>query len=390
VTRAILDSCRSLLDDERWIDCIHACRRALALDLEPAQRAGIRRIHARAVAQLESAEVSDLSLASAYWQEEAASGSLVGEARRDAYLSAAQSCSMLASALMRDPLGVDDGAIASALQRAAGFYEQTLTFPGWKPPLRGSIHAQAGLALAARGRLSRAASSMWSRAAEHFKRALRLLESDDDQRIEVATAAASIPTFAHGETSSLVTAAGAGNSDEVVRLLRTGADPDETDATGNTAMHVAAGDGRVAIVKALLDAGADRSALDNDGATALHWSVLADRAEVLSLLLEDETRVDQLDYDGRTPLSWATSQLGGSTCARLLVEAGSDVNLADHDLWLPLHHACSIGDISSVSLLLQGTSDVESRTVSGETAASIALREGHESVAKILNEKLPH
>jgi ankyrin repeat protein len=296
---------------------------------------------------------------------------------------------MLASALMRDPPRIGDGAVASALQCAAGFYQQTLTFPGLESSLRASIHAQAGFALNARGRLSRVASPIWSRAAEHFKRALRLLEPDDDQRIEISTAAARIPTFERDETSALMTAAGAGDFDEVARLLKAGADPNDTDATGNTAMHVAAGDGRAAIVKALLDAGADRSTLDNDGATALHWSVLADGADALSLLLREETRVDQLDYDGRTPLSWAASQLGGSTSARLLVDAGADVNRADYDLWLPLHHACSIGDVRSVSLLLEGTSDVESLTASGETAASIAVREGHESVSKILSKKLP-
>jgi ankyrin repeat protein len=52
--------------------------------------------------------------------------------------------------------------------------------------------------------------------------------------------------------------------------------------------------------------------------------------------------INEQDRQGRTPLLWA-SLLHRPELARLLLEAGSDANVADFDLQHPLHLACVLG-----------------------------------------------
>jgi len=59
------------------------------------------------------------------------------------------------------------------------------------------------------------------------------------------------------DAGALVAAAAAGDADEVRRLLRAGADPDEADADRRTAVTHAAYGGHAEAVRVLLEAGAD-------------------------------------------------------------------------------------------------------------------------------------
>ena len=52
-------------------------------------------------------------------------------------------------------------------------------------------------------------------------------------------------------------------------LLRHGADPNQKDRLGNTAMHLAACTNHVPVVTLLLKAGTDLTTLDNNGRTPL-------------------------------------------------------------------------------------------------------------------------
>ena len=52
-------------------------------------------------------------------------------------------------------------------------------------------------------------------------------------------------------------------------LLRHGADPDQKDMLGNTALHLAACTNHVPVVTLLLRAGTDVTTLDNNGRTPL-------------------------------------------------------------------------------------------------------------------------
>ena len=60
-----------------------------------------------------------------------------------------------------------------------------------------------------------------------------------------------------------------GYSEVVEVLLRHGADPNQKDRLGNTAMHLAACTNHVPVVTLLLRAGTDLTTLDNNGRTPL-------------------------------------------------------------------------------------------------------------------------
>ena len=68
---------------------------------------------------------------------------------------------------------------------------------------------------------------------------------------------------------SLVLAALKGNTGRVIELLDAGADPDDCDGRGRTALLEAAFGGHPATVSALIEAGADPNVRDADGWTPL-------------------------------------------------------------------------------------------------------------------------
>ncbi len=104
-------------------------------------------------------------------------------------------------------------------------------------------------------------------------------------------------------------AARSGDAATVAKLLSNGADVNETDGEGTTALYLAANYGRANVVKKLLEAGADVS--------------LAKMTPMGS---------------GGTPLH-AAAKRGSVDVLRLMLEFGIDPNLPDEGLGPPLHLA---------------------------------------------------
>jgi ankyrin repeat protein len=81
-------------------------------------------------------------------------------------------------------------------------------------------------------------------------------------------------------------AAAAGNEELLKELLAAGADVDEVDEEGRTALHFAAGYGEIACAKLLIDAKAKLDLVDNNQNTALHYAAGYGQAESVKLLVE--------------------------------------------------------------------------------------------------------
>ena len=77
-----------------------------------------------------------------------------------------------------------------------------------------------------------------------------------------------------------------GNLASLTEALKGGADVNEADATGATALHKAASSGEASIVKALIEAGATVNVLDQAQQSALDWAVFDGHLEVASLLID--------------------------------------------------------------------------------------------------------
>lgn len=78
----------------------------------------------------------------------------------------------------------------------------------------------------------------------------------------------------------------AGNEELLKELLAAGADVDEVDEEGRTALHFAAGYGEIACAKLLIEAKAKLDLVDNNQNTALHYAAGYGQAESVKLLVE--------------------------------------------------------------------------------------------------------
>jgi ankyrin repeat protein len=79
---------------------------------------------------------------------------------------------------------------------------------------------------------------------------------------------------------------GPGDAAALNQLLEAGADKDEQDEEGRTALHFACGYGEMACVHALLEAKANLDAIDHNKNTALHYAAGYGQPEVVQLLLK--------------------------------------------------------------------------------------------------------
>lgn len=138
-------------------------------------------------------------------------------------------------------------------------------------------------------------------------------------------------TDRHGHTV-LMEAAMYDNVEPAKCLIAHGANVNAKSPGGWTPLHYA--DGEVGCL--LVEAGADIHAVTHDGRTPLHCACNANRqnAAYVKLLLDRGANVHMKDDEGFTPLSYAMHRRMGfgarqpdKDVARLLIEAGADVNV---------------------------------------------------------------
>ena len=122
-------------------------------------------------------------------------------------------------------------------------------------------------------------------------------------------------------------AAKAGDGALMQQLLRDGADVNEQDETGATALFVAAQAGWYSVHDQLLVAGADVSIRNSSGLTVLHAAASSGEAGVIAGLIGEDHRSQRVDLDdhdndlGVTPLFIATEANHGNIVAYLAAHA---------------------------------------------------------------------
>ncbi len=120
-------------------------------------------------------------------------------------------------------------------------------------------------------------------------------------------------------------------------------------------------------IKAFIAAGADLTArCGRNGWAPLHMAVSAHNAAAISAIIVAKGDPDIRDNGGETPLQTAC-WMGDFESARLLVEAGANVNSIRSDGATPLHLASFADAPAIMRLLLDNGASLEARDSEGRT-----------------------
>lgn len=131
------------------------------------------------------------------------------------------------------------------------------------------------------------------------------------------------------------------NLSVISMLLDAGAEVNERDPNGNTAMWIAVRFGLVPEMKLFMSRGADtnvRFMSKPDGKTMLIYCILESRKESIDALIEGGVDVNGPTWDGYTPLTLAV-KVGSYRSIDALVEAGADVDKPDDRGKTPMAYA---------------------------------------------------
>ncbi|XP_066992541.2 ankyrin repeat, PH and SEC7 domain containing protein secG isoform X2 [Anabrus simplex] len=202
---------------------------------------------------------------------------------------------------------------------------------------------------------------------------------------------------------------------EALRLLRAaGCRMDVSDTDNFTPLHLAASRDHYHVVQLLLDAGVEVNRKTSDKTSALHIAASRGFVDTVWVLIDHGASIDSLDASDRTPLMLAVSR-GHEDVVALLIKHGAKVNIEEIHGYTPLceavwqklvplvqllldagakitqshyllHYAVMHRHIEMARLLIQAGSIVNLRDDNGDTPLIVAARTGVCELAKLLLE----
>jgi ankyrin repeat protein len=188
---------------------------------------------------------------------------------------------------------------------------------------------------------------------------------------------------------TLVTAAGRGDVRVIRDLLARGADANDRDARGRTAVTAAAYAGSPDVVRLLVDAGADVDLQDETRANAFLAVGETGSVAVLDEVLRGNPDVTRTNRFGGTALIPAADRGHVDMVRALLERTEVDVDHVNNLGWTALLEAVILGDggaahVEIVRLLLAAGADATIGDREGVTPLEHARRLGHREIAALL------
>jgi len=171
---------------------------------------------------------------------------------------------------------------------------------------------------------------------------------------------------------------------EVIRaLLNAGASLKDGDTTSKCMLFCAIHEGGTKIYELLMEKGISLKARNEDGETLLHLSVSFDEPELTEFFLKNGLDPNAKDNRGYTPLHECCHNNRPPIHARLLIQAGADVNSLNDRRETPLHLIASHGG-EILRLLVEAGAKVNARDRVGRTALVYAASDGSPADVKLL------
>jgi quinoprotein dehydrogenase-associated probable ABC transporter substrate-binding protein len=193
-------------------------------------------------------------------------------------------------------------------------------------------------------------------------------------------------SLAHGANADdeLSNAIVADDLDRVRYVVQHGAQIDFRDGEGNTPLINATRFGYADVATFLVDHKADVKQADRTNWTPLMFAAWTDNPKLLTMLIHHGSSLETKDADGLTPLAIA-SQNGKVEAARVLVDAGADVNVpVAKGGYTPLMLAAVSGSSDLADALIKHGARVNAVNSGGVTALMIAAAGNHSGVAALL------
>jgi ankyrin repeat protein len=228
----------------------------------------------------------------------------------------------------------------------------------------------------------------------------RAVESGDLDTVLFALALGADLAFG----SPFTLASHAERRDIMETLTKYGADVNEEDYIGRTALARAIDGKRMDKFRFVLSLGADANLANHNGAHSI-FSMLADcehqdsdgcvHEEIVLILLEHGFIMSSTDHDGDTLLHLAiykaNIRLVGAVLSR--ITSRDVLDITNDKEWTALHYATyesrkrkhsTHQELTMVSMLLEAGADINARTYDGYTALDFAAGDGNEALVRLL------
>ena len=189
--------------------------------------------------------------------------------------------------------------------------------------------------------------------------------------------------------TGLHAAAARGDTGEIERLVKGGANPNARDGYRRTPLHVAAYQSQLAAMRALVKAGADPNALEADRYDIVTIAAVADDVPTLRTALEIGCKAGNVTsrYDGTALI--AAAHLGHDEVVRTLIKAGAPLDHVNNLGWTALIESIVLGDggarhTATLRALVEAGAGVNIGDRSGTTPLALARGRGYGEMVALL------
>lgn len=193
------------------------------------------------------------------------------------------------------------------------------------------------------------------------------------------------------ETALTVAVKSAVSPDVIMELIKYGADPDEQNNHGISALQHAVMKNDLDAVKIFLAVGADIQLRTKAGVPLLHFAVEESNTEMIDLLVEHGAKLDGKDKDLLTALHIAADQ-GDQKIFQRLFDHYQENNIAIDDLrtmddgWNPLMIAAMAGHVDILKILVKHGVPLHMKDHEDHTALALAIEHNQVDAARFLIE----